>query len=261
MRSYTRHQLKEDKFAQAITDQVHWTVEHRNILIIAAAILLVAVLGGYFAWEQMQRKDDQASMALGAALRTYNAPLRDAQQPLPPDMKSFGSAKERSQAAQKEFQKVADDFTSTRNGKYALYLSGVTSIEAGDAKTGEETLKKVADLGDKDLSVLGKFALASLYASQNKDADVVKMYRDVIQADANTVPKTTAQLELASYYESKNNLTEAVKIYEDIQKSEESTRKANAPKPAKDAKPAPEVKTGLEEMAARKIEELKRAAR
>ncbi len=240
---------------------MHWTVEHRNTLIIAAVVLLAVLVGGGLLWKQMREKDDQASAALGVALRTYNAPLRSALQPIPPDVKSFASARERSEAAQKEFQKIADEYSSTRNGKYALYLAGVSAMEAGDDKKGEETLKKVAEGRDKDLTALAKFALASLYTSQGKEADAVQMYKDVIQADARAVPKTTAQLELASYYEGKNNPAEAVKIYEEIQKSEEATRKANAPKPAKDAKPAPEQKTPLEEMAFRKIEELKRTAR
>lgn len=263
MRSTTRHQLKEDKFAQTITQQVDWTVEHRNTMLIGLVVVLALVIGGGLWWKSAKEKDEQASQALGAALRTYNAPLRNAGQPIPPDMTSFANAKERSEAAQKEFQKVADTYPSTRNGKYALYLAGVAAMEAGDSKKSEETLKKVAEGRDKDLTALSKFALASLYASQGKDSDAVQMYKDVVQADAHAVPKITAQLELASFYEGKNNPAEAVKIYEDIQKSEEAARKANAPKPDKDAKKpaAPEQKTPLEEMAYRKIEELKRTAR
>ena len=261
MRSYTRHQLKEDRFAKAITDQVHWTVEHRNTMIIAAIVLVAVAVGGAFTWDQMRKRDDQASLAFGAAMRVYTAPLRTAGQPPSPDAKSFGNIKERSAAAQKEFQKVADEYSSTRNGKYALYLAGVTAMEAGESKAGEETLTKVAGLGDKDVSALAKFSLASLYVAQNKEADAVRMYKEVIQANALTVPKTTAQLELAAYYEAKNP-AEAVKIYEEIQKSEEATRKANAPKETKDAKkPAPEIKTPLEELAAAKIQQLKQAAR
>ncbi|HUS18652.1 MAG TPA: tetratricopeptide repeat protein [Terriglobales bacterium] len=262
MRSYTRHQLKEDKFAKAVSDQMHWTVEHRNTVIIAAIVLVAVLVGGYFAWDQMRKRDDQASVALGKAMRVYTAPLTVAGQAVAPGTTTFGSTKERSAAAQKEFQKVADEFPSTKNGKYALYLAGVSALDGGDSKKSEEILSKVAGDGDKDISTLAKFALASLYVSQNKDADAVKMYKDVIQADARTVPKTTAQLELAAYYETKNP-AEAVKIYEDIQKTEEANRKANAPKESKDAKkPAtPEVKTPLEEMAAAKIQQLKQTAR
>lgn len=264
MRSYTRHQLKEDKFAKAITEQVHWTVEHRNTMIIAAVVLVAVAAGSVFAWDYMRKRDDQASLAFGAAMRVYTTPLRTPGQPVPPDAKTFGSTKERAAAAHKEFQKVADDYSSTRNGKYALYLAGVTAMEAGDPKKSEELLNKVAGIGDKDLSSLAKFTLASLYVSQNKEADAVRMYKDVIQANAITVPKTTAQLELAAYYEAKNP-AEAVKIYEEIQKSEETTRKANAPKETKDAKdkkaPTAEVKTPLEEMAATKIQQLKQAVR
>lgn len=260
MRSSTRHQLKEDRFARAITDQVHWTVEHRNILIIGALVLVLALGVGAFAWTKARERDDRASVALGAALRVYNAPLRSATQPVPPDEQSFGNARERSAAAQKEFQKVADEYSSTRHGRYALYLAGVSAMEAGDVKKSEELLAKSADTRDKDIAALSKFALASLYVTQNKDADAVRMYKDVIQANANAAPKTTAQLELASYYEGKNPV-EAVKIYEEIKKSEEAARKANAPKPAKDQKAAPEGKTRLEQMAEAKIQQLKQTAR
>ncbi len=260
MKSYTRHQLKEDRFAQAISDQVHWTVEHRNAMIIGAIVLLVVAVGSVIAWDQMRKRDDQASLALGTAMRVYTAPINSPEQPLPPDTKSFPSTKERSAAAHKEFQKVADEYSSTRNGKYALYLAGVTAMESGDTKKSEEILNKVAGVNDRNISSLAKFSLASLYLAQSKEADAVRMYKEVIAADAHTVPKTTAQLELAGHYESKNP-AEAVKIYEDIQKSEEATRKANAPKVAKGMTPAPEVKTPLEEMAAAKVQQLKLAVK
>jgi predicted negative regulator of RcsB-dependent stress response len=262
LRSYTRHQLKEDKFAKAIGEQMHWTVEHRNTMIIATVVLLALIVGAVFAWDYMRKRDDQASLALGAAMRVYTSPLNTPGQPVPPDTKTFANMKERSAAAHKEFQKVADEYPSTRNGKYALYLAGVTAMEAGDTKKADEILNQVAGVGDKDVSTLAKFSLASLYLSQNKEADAVRMYQEVIKADAVTVPKTTAQLELAAHYEAKNP-AEAVKIYEEIQKAEEATRKASAPKPAKDAKApaAPEVKTPLEEMAAAKIQQLKQANR
>lgn len=260
MKSYTRHQLKEDRFAQAISDQVHWTVEHRNTMIIGAMVLLVVAIGGLVAWDQMGKRDDRASLAFGTAMRTYTAPLSSPDQPLPPDTKSFATMKERSAAAHKEFLKVAEEYSSTRNGKYALYLAGVTAMESGDGKKGEEILNQVAGMNDKNMSSLAKFSLASLYLSQNKDTDAIRMYKEVIAADAATVPKTTAQLELAGYYEAKNP-AEAVKLYEEIQKNEESVRKANAPKVAKGMTPPPEVKTPLEEMAAAKVQQLKQAVR
>ena len=259
MKSSTRHQLKEDRFAKTISDQVHWTVEHRNVMIIGAVVVLVVAIGSVIAWDQMRKRDDQASFALGTAMRTYTAPISSPEQPVPAGVQSFPSMRERSGAAHKEFQKVADEYASTRNGKYALYLSGVTAMESGDAKKGEEILNKVAGINDRNLSSLAKFSLASLYASQNKDADAVRMYKEVIAADAATVPKTSAQLELASYYEVKNP-SEAMKIYEEIRKAEETTRKANAPKVAKGATAPTETKTPLEEMATAKIAQMKQAA-
>ncbi|MEO5935974.1 MAG: tetratricopeptide repeat protein [Terriglobales bacterium] len=260
MRSYTRHQLKEDRFAKTISDQVHWTVEHRNTMIIATVVVLIVAIGGVIAWDQMRKRDDKASFAFGTAMRTYTAPITSPEQPARAGVQSFASMRERSAVAHKEFQKVADEYSSTRNGKYALYLAGVTAMESGDSKKGEEILNKVASVNDRNISSLAKFSLASQYVSQNKEADAVRLYKEVIAADAATVPKTTAQLELAGYYEVKNP-AEAIKIYEEIQKTEETSRKANAPKVAKGATPAPETKTPLEQMATAKIAQMKQATK
>ena len=43
MRSYTRHQLKENAFAETTADTISWAVEHRSKLIAAAVIVAIAM--------------------------------------------------------------------------------------------------------------------------------------------------------------------------------------------------------------------------
>jgi hypothetical protein len=48
VRSYTRHQLKENAFAETTAETITWAVEHRSKLIAAAtvvAIVAAAALG------------------------------------------------------------------------------------------------------------------------------------------------------------------------------------------------------------------------
>ncbi len=215
MPGYTRHQLKEDRFAEAAKGTAHWAVAHRGKLIAASVtvgVLLVAGLGG---WLFLRQRDAQASVALGAALRTYNTQLRAPDVPAQPGVPSFASAKERAQAAQKEFLEIAHKYSYTRSAEVARYMAGLLAVDLGDAAAAERELKAIAASHNRDLAPLARMALASLYRSQKKEAEAVKLYQELIDQPARTVPKAMAQLELASMYEA-SNPAEALRIYEQI---------------------------------------------
>jgi tetratricopeptide (TPR) repeat protein len=265
VQSYTRRQLKQDKFVATTQEAVHWTVEHRNTLI-GAAIVLGLALAIFLGWKIYQsNQEEKASMALGAAIRTYTAAIRPAGEAVQPDspFKTFGSLKERAAAAFNEFQQVADKYPHTKNGEYARFLAGVTAMDKGDSAAAEQQLKKAAE-ADKDTAALAKFTLAGVYRSDNKTEEAAKLYKEVIDADRITVDKSQAQLVLADMYEQKNP-GEAVKVYEQIIKDEQAKTKeaekaqskGKTPPPAG---PAATQKSPLEQMAESKIAQLKAAA-
>ena len=252
MQSYTRHQLKQDKFASFVSKEMQLATKNRRTIITVVAIITVALIIGFGAVAYLNAQDDKASVSLGNALRTYNAQLRAPEAPAPPDIKTFTSGKERAQAAIKEFTQTANDFSNTRNGKFARYMTGIAAAEAGDTKLAEQSLTEAAAFRDKDLSSLAKFALASLYRSSQRDTDVVRLYKELIETDAITVPKTTAEFELASFYETKQQPIEAAKIYQQIQKDEQEAHKS-------DKAPAGAPKSAIEDLAANKLEQLKQS--
>jgi predicted negative regulator of RcsB-dependent stress response len=219
--AYTRQQLKQDKFAETAKETVSWAVEHQKSLVTGAiaGITAVAILAG--GWVYYNQRDQAASVEISNALRVYNSPLRPASAPAG-DSTSFASAKERAEAARKAFQQVEGKYRHTRAAEFARYFVGVTSLDAGDTATAEEVLKQVSDSHNQDLSALGKFALASVYRGEKKDADAIKLYQELAAHPASTVPKTTAQLELASLYQQKQP-DAAAKIYQQIQKDEPNT--------------------------------------
>ena len=54
---YTRHDLKQDKFAASAAEAVHEVVEHRSgIVRIVAIVAVLAVLGGGVFWYMNSRK-------------------------------------------------------------------------------------------------------------------------------------------------------------------------------------------------------------
>jgi len=224
--AYTRQQLKQDKFAATAKDTVSWAVEHQKTLTTASlvAVVAVAILGG--GWIYYNQRDQAASAEIGAALRIYGAPLRPANAPKP-DYMTFTSAKERAEAARKAFQQVQDKYPHTRAAEVARYFAGVTSLDAGDTAGAEKVLQQVANSRNQDLSALGKFALASAYRAENKDAEAIKLYQDLAAHPATTVPKSTAQLELGSLYQEKQP-TEAARLYQQIQKDDPNSPAAQA---------------------------------
>jgi tetratricopeptide (TPR) repeat protein len=261
LQSYTRHQLKQDKFATFVSKEMQLASTHRKTilggLLVLAVVLLV--LGGTVLY--ISQRDDKASVVLGEAVRTYTTPLRAPEAPATPEVKTFTSSKERAQAAVKEFNQIATDYSSTRNGKFARYMSGIASVEAGDMKAAEQSLSEASSFRDRELSALAKFALASIYRDSQRDADAIRLYQELIDIDSPEVPKTTAQFELAALYEAKHQPGDAAKVYEQIQKDEQADRAAAAKKSSTPPVPgADQQKSAIEEMAANKLAALKSAA-
>jgi tetratricopeptide (TPR) repeat protein len=222
VRAETRHQLKQDAFSRvtigAAEKTAHWSVEHRNTLTIAAvavAIIVAVVAGG---WYYLSAQDEKASFEMSQAVRTLGAQLRPAGTPAQPDVPSFTSAKERAEAAQKQFQAIVDRYPHTRTADMARYFLGVTSAAMGDNAGAENNFKAVASSGNKELASVAKLALAALYGGTNRTKEAVALYQELINKPTASVSKATAQLQLAELYQNNNQPLDAKRIYEQIKK-------------------------------------------
>jgi predicted negative regulator of RcsB-dependent stress response len=222
VRAQTRHQLKQDAFSRvtigAAEKTAHWSVEHRNTLAVAAIAVVViaaAVAGG---WYYLSAQDEKASFDLSLAVRTLDTPLRPAGTPAQPDMPSFTSAKERSEAAKKQFQAIVDKYPHTRTAEMARYFLGVTATTAGDNATAENDFKTVVSIGNKELASIAKLALAGLYGNTSRTKDGVTLYQELINQPTASVSKVTAQLQLADLYQTSNQPLDAKRLYEQIKK-------------------------------------------
>jgi len=215
VQSYTRHQLKEDKFQEATRGAIAQAQAHRHGLTVAGIAILIAVLifGGFGYWRNMQ--DEQASMAVGQAMNTYAAPIRTQDAVADPSIVSFSSTAERDKEAGKQFQAIADKYPHTDSGKNALYMTGVVALDAGDYSGAEAKFKQAADRGNKEISSLAKMGLASVYEATNRDKEAINLYEELIKKPTSSVPSARAQFALASLYEKKDP-AQAKKIYDQL---------------------------------------------
>ncbi len=218
MRSYARHQLKQDSFTTSTAETISWAVDNRNTLIVTGIVVVVilAILGG--GWAYISYRDQQASAELSQAIEKYNAPIRPAGTPASPDLLSFASAQERAKVTNAEFTRLANKYTFTNSADVARYFAGVTFHDLGDNANAEKDLKKVADSRYKEIASLSKLALASIYRDTNRNLQAIEIYKQLIEHPTNSVGKSTAQLQLASLYEAMGQPDEARRVYEQMQK-------------------------------------------
>jgi tetratricopeptide (TPR) repeat protein len=212
---YTRQQLKRDRFADASQEGLSWAIEHQSKLITAGIVLVIAlaiISGGWYYFDQQNQK---ASLELGAAVRSYQLPVRPAGMPPSPEQPSYASIAERGKDAEKQFLAVAEKYPHTKAGEFARYLGGVAAADAGDNATAERELKAVADAHNQDLSALAKMALAAFYRSTHRDSDAIAIYNQLADHPTPSVSKASALFQKAEMLD-KTQPAEAAKIYKQI---------------------------------------------
>lgn len=218
MRSYTRHQLKQDSFTTSTAETITWAVAHRSKLVaagVAVAVLIASLIGG---WAYVNYRDQQARTELAAAIDKYNAPIRPAGTPATPDVVTYGSTQERAKAVSPEFNRIADKYTFTQSAEVARYFAGLTARDLGDNAAAEKDLQQVSGSRYSEIASLAKMALAGVYHDTNRNLQAVDLYKQLMDHPTVSVGKSTAELALASLYESMARPDDARHLYEQMQK-------------------------------------------
>ena len=213
MDQQTKQALKHDQFVDTTQHGLDWASEHRNTIIrisIAVVAALFVLIGGYIFY---QHRAEQATVAFGEAMQTYQTPLAQPGQQVPPGVRTFPSSTERAKAANAQFAAVADKYGMTPDGKLARYFAGLTFLEEGQNASAESTLKEVAGGWNADLAALAKLSLAQLYRQTGRDGQAIELYNELSAKSASTVPSGLAQLQLAELYENQGKPDAAKKIY------------------------------------------------
>jgi predicted negative regulator of RcsB-dependent stress response len=223
VRSYTRHQLKQDSFRTSTTETISWAVENRSTVttaVVAIVVILALLIGG---WAYINYRDQQAKNELAGAMQKYDAPIRPAGTPATPDMLSYGSSQERAKAANADFTHIAEKYTFTQSSRVARYFEGVTLHDMGDNAGAEKALKEVSDSRYQEIASLAKLALASIYHDTNRDPQAIEIYKQLADHPTTSVSKSTAQFLLASLYEENHQADEARKLYQQMAKENPSS--------------------------------------
>ncbi len=216
MDQQTKQELKHDQFIDTTTHGLEWVSSNRRSVLMSSAIVLAAILivvGGFLVYKN---RSEQASIAFGAAMQSYQTPLAQPGQAVPPGVKTFASVGERAKAANALFMAAADQYGMTPAGKLSRYFGGLTYLEEGENASAESTLKQVADGWNHDLAALANLSLAQLYRQTGRVPQAIEIYKQLTAKPTNTVPAGLAQLQLAELYESQGQPDAAKKIYAEL---------------------------------------------
>jgi len=212
--------LKKDSFVQATASSVSWVSGHRSGVVrwaIIGVVVLAVVVGGLVFWNM---KSTAADSALGTAMDTYDGPL--AQPGAPAETGVYNTAKDRSTAANKQFQAVAQQYGYLPEGAKAHYFVGITDQELGQTAAAETELKTAAGSWDKNLSNLAKLALAGIYHQTNRDAQAIDIYNALAAKPSATVSASAAKLDLADLYVAAGKQDQARKLWAEVKDSDKT---------------------------------------
>jgi predicted negative regulator of RcsB-dependent stress response len=220
----TRHALKKDKFVQAATSGASWLGDHRSGVVratIAGLIALAVIVAALIFWNV---RSSSADSALGAAMDIYNAPLTMPGQPAGQGV--YATAADRSKAANSQFVAVANQYGMMRQGKIARYFAGVTYQELGQTSSAETELNAAVGSWDRNLSNLGRVALAGIYRQTGRDSQAIDLYNQIVSHPSTTVTAAVAQLNLADLYQAQGKQDQARALWAHVQDTDKQSAAA-----------------------------------
>jgi tetratricopeptide (TPR) repeat protein len=250
-------QLQHDKFRDTTMNYVDRATHKlegsgRKFLYgLGALVLIGLIVWGVMAWTGS--RNDQASLALGRAIKTTQAPI--VATPVPGSNEpSFKTEKERAQKAVEEFQKVAASYGGS-TGEYARYLAATNQVKI-DRDKGIAELDALTKSSNKDIAVLSKFALAQAKEAAGKLEEAAPLYSDIAKLNNDIITPETANLSLALVYEKiPNKKQEAVDILFNLVEASRKAKDKNG-KPVTQSAAARKAATELEKLDAARYAQL-----
>ncbi len=213
MKTSERHHLKDNELALALGRAQDLVTSHQRsvLLAVAAVVIALAALGGFFAWRN--RVETSARAGLAAAMVVAESPVQSQAPPAdgakpgdaPPAAAiqgpgTFATQTARLEAALPKFLATADGYPSTDAGRTARYHAAATLLGLGRFDEAIKQYDQVVASGSglaSRMARLGK-AEAQLRAGQH-DAAIAGFKELADQQDA-AVPPEAALMELARAY-------------------------------------------------------------
>ena len=195
MARISRKQLKENRFAEEVSQSVEYVAHHRKRVIVwaLAVIGLIVAVTAFIGYQR--RQTAQARYALQEAINLFHGELETPDEQI--GVITFATNIEKHTRVTEAFEKVSQDFPNRFEGAAARYYLALDQIEQGNWDEGQQGLEAVVQGGDAEASSLARKALADLLSSQGKKDEARVHYEYLAENPSSLVPKVQAELGLA----------------------------------------------------------------
>jgi len=190
MKSTERHHLKDNELVQFAADAAGIVQERRGPILatVVAIIVVIAGVGGYFAWRNRVEARAHTELAAALAVETARVGPPVAFGSAPAGL-SFVSEREKSQAALTKFKEVADAYPKNEAGLYARYREAATYMTLGTPKSAAEAYQRViSDGGNTIYAQMARLGLAEAQAQSGDYDAAINAFRDLSQRKDGELP-------------------------------------------------------------------------
>jgi len=214
--------VQQDVIGKTLAETSHWAV--RNLKYIAGSVLAVlVVVVAVLAWNAYSSSSAEAMQAgFGDALAQYHAevgaaPVANQEQALASKYR-YDTREEKYQKALAAFQKLADDYSSSRIGQLSRYYTALCMYELGrnqDARKALEDL--IGSTNQVEIKNLARNSLAQVALADKDSALAIKSLEEILAEPTQSFPAQTVLLQLAQLQEDSGDLQGALEKYRKIQ--------------------------------------------
>ena len=186
MKSTERHKLKQNEFAASVA-RARDVVETRKgdiVRLVVAAIVIVALVGGYSWWRQS--RNAKAGAALAQGLAVFEAPVVPPEAPKPGSAMpvqqpgTFQTERAKLEAALPKLMEAADRYPNTDAGISARYYAAAVLAGLGRYADAEQQFQQVADkAGSGIYGRTARLGVAEAQVAQGKFDNAITIYREM----------------------------------------------------------------------------------
>ena len=169
MKKEERHQIKRDDLATVLERAMIYAEDHLKPIIVIAAVLVIALIGGLLLRNWMKGRTEQASLLVGEMMQSYSMPIVESLEDLaqaPAGVENFTTTEERDQRVLEQADAILDQFSSADTVVKALYYRGLALANLGRFDEAVDSLDRVVrDYPDDFLAPMARYQMARVRSS------------------------------------------------------------------------------------------------